>query len=237
MTTTTPLSLARGLHLLEHLQNEGGISFSALCSQMSLPNTTVTRLLAALSELHYIQKSHDGLYHYCGPLASSTTNISDRLLQIASPIVHHMQRSMNNTALLLYWSGTHTYCLERVLHDSAAPLHGAGHIISDQRFTPWGFFLDDPYTWLDKKITPMNMPVKKYTKKIIKERLEVYHKHRYTYDLLPDRHRIATPIFYDDEISGILVLGGTPMSLPISLIKKYGKEMTTLADTAKKMLS
>ena len=238
MSQNSPLSLERGLHILELLSRKQSMSFSDISSAMQLPNTTITRLLSALINLKYITKNSAGHYQHCKNFTAvdSTQSVIDTLKQSALPALQHMHSHLHNTALLLFWSGKQTICIERLIHDDAAPLHRPGHIITDHRFTPWGYFVTDPMKWLHKKIKPSNMPAKALNKHSINKMLDTYNTHGYTFDLLKDRHRIAAPLFKGDDLHGILLLGGTPVSLPLKQIHPAGKLMRSLADTCSQLL-
>ncbi len=238
-TTAPPRSLERGLHLLQLLQDHETLSFSALVDLMGLPNTTVTRLLNALLELSYIEKTESGLYRLCASRRMPGANrvSPQRLQETARPMLQYMHRKMHNTALLLYWSGQQTICLERILHEESAPLHGPGHIIADHSFTPWGYFVSNPHNWLRLPSQKLNdkprHPLSKYS---VDQMLRLYKQHGYTYDLMMNRNRIAAPIYFYTEICGILVLGGTPQSLPLKDIKQYGPVLKDLADSCRQLL-
>lgn len=237
-TVAPPRSLERGLRLLQLLQDHDSLSFSELLEHLSLPNTTVTRLLSALTELAYIEKAEDGRYRLCPDrrIPGQTSISARQLLHAARPMLDYMRRQMHNTALLLHWSGKQTICLERMLHEDSAPLHGPGHIIGDHSYTPWGYFVDDPHSWLRGPKRKPDRPRYKLTHTSIDKMLKHYQRHGYAYDLLTTRNRIACPIYFQKNICGILVLGGTPASLTLSDIKIHGPHMRDLADTCRQLL-
>ncbi len=239
MSQHSPLSLERGLHILELLSQQQSLSFSDISTAMQLPNTTITRLLSALCNLNYIKKNSDGRYQQCkSPSAPANDHsIMETLKQAAMPALQYMHAHLHNTALLLFWSGKQTVCIERLIHDDSAPLHRPGHIITDHRFTPWGYFVSNPMKWLNKKIKANNMPATVLTKTAINKMLKIYNERGYAYDLLKDRHRIAAPIFKQSTLHGILLLGGTPLSLPPKQIDQAGTLMRSLADTCGQLVA
>ena len=238
MSQNSPLSLERGLHILELLSQHQSMSFSEVSSAMQLPNTTITRLLTALTNLAYIKKNADGHYQHCKMFSAveSQQSVMESLRQCGLPSLQHMHAHLQNTALLLFWSGKQSICIERLIHNDSAPLHSPGHIITDHRFTPWGYFVTDPMKWLHKKIKPNNMPATALTKTSITKMLNTFDSQGYTYDLLKDRHRVAAPIYKSGALHGILLLGGTPLSLPLNQIDRAGKLMRSLADSCGQLL-
>lgn len=238
---SVPTALARGLRLLEELAvRSNGMSFTEVAELLEISNTSTMRLLQALAEMDYVVKNgDDGRWCAGGALArlSGEEGRADRLRRIATPILHDLVLQTGNTALVLAWSGSHTVCLERVIHNDAVPLQPPGHVSANIRYSPWGWFCVPASQWGEQtgvnKYHRERMP----TLEQIHRELRRLRNKGFTYQKRPDRRRMGAPIRdATGAVVGALALGGTRESMPDDRVQQIGRQLAAAADAVSAQL-
>ncbi len=200
------LSLARGLALLELVAAcPGGCSFGSLARGLELPNTTIARLLRALTGLGYLRHDElDGLYRPGERLGwlGAQEDAELRLRRCCASPLRELARRHQLCGLLLRWTGRHVVCLESIPAAGLPQYQAVGHVTVDLPAAPWGVFFDPGRAWPDSTALQR--------RRRASEVLRLRHS-GWTRCWREDRRRLAAPIrAAHGEITGALVLVGPP---------------------------
>jgi len=221
---TAPRSLARGLRVLElAAAHPAGLGHGELVAELALPGVTVSRLLAALCELGYLERqSADGRYRpgpQLGALGAQEPNEA-RLRRRAGPLCAGLRERCGNTVLLLQWTGTHAICLERYLHADSIVMQEPGYVTAGLHASPYGIFFLSPARWERALRGPRREGVSRRRYRAETSRLQ---RHGFCCGHTIDKQRLAAALRDGERVIGAIAIGGTRQSLPDRRVGAIGR--------------
>ncbi len=208
-------ALARGLTVIEAVAAATEpMAFGHIAAMLGVSNASTSRLLRVLRERDYLRKAKGG--YVAGPqlqTIGTSPPLPDALAEKGQPLLVSLSRQTGNTAILFLWSGQHTHCVAKALHEDSLGMQEVGSIRTDTLNYPWGWIIlahasaaTQDALWSGPDLT--------VTKTHVQEQVRSYRHHGFAVDTSRTLRRLAAPVWNaDGELVACMALGGTPLSI------------------------
>jgi DNA-binding IclR family transcriptional regulator len=230
---STAPALDNGLDILEQvIRSENGTGFNQLAEELPVTRATVSRLLKVLIKRGYLSKDSQNGKYFPGnrlSLLGLKTPLLEKLLREAQPVIKSLsEKAMNNTVILIYWTGREMQVLSRFQQESSVAMMPAGTIRTDLSLFPWGWLFYEELSKTEKAEAEAKIELLEEFKKLQASRLEDYKQNSYLYDDCGvfEHVRRFTSLLKDrnGQIIGALGVGGSPLSIPNEKVEEIGKQ-------------
>jgi DNA-binding IclR family transcriptional regulator len=232
------------LAILERLaRNPEPMGFSRISKDLGLNAATTARLLRTLIGRGYLVKTEAGAYRLgeAAQRLGSPGAMPDRLKQAAEPTVRMLRQASGNTAIAFWWSGGHTVCQTKAIHDDAPAMQPIGRVSTSLLGGPWlQIALAESSLQRRAELAEAYQVDPEALEAAARDGREQLDRLGCVMDLggfRPHIRRLAAPIWGPERtLAGMLGLGGTLATMPDQRLSPIGRQLVEAARTMSLML-
>ena len=231
-------ALHNGLEVLELLGACGGdVGFNEVASHLGVSKATTSRVLKVLRMRGYVVKDQLNGRYRPGPRMSLLGNSlpAAEILRRSLPgVLESLREKVGNTVLFIFWNGHELQCLDKRVHQGSVPMQEVGHLDRDLTAGPWGWLVYDSLDDAGRRDAETRMRDSIDWCPIFEKLGKFFKKNGFCYDdqeLYRPLRRLAAPVSVGGKLVGALAIGGNPLTIKNSEVKRLGKILKEHAAT------
>ncbi len=222
-------ALHYGLEVLELLGAGGGdMGFNQIALHLGVSKATTSRVLKVLRTRGYVVKDQLNGRYRPGPRMSVFGNSlpAAEILRRGLPaVLESLRDKADNTVLFIFWNRHELQCLDKRVHQGSVPMQEVGHLDADLTAGPWGWLAYDSLDDAGRREAEGRMRDSLDWRPIFARWDKFFKANGFCYDdqeLYRPLRRLAAPVKGADGLVGALGIGGNPLTIKNSDVRKLG---------------